>query len=396
MSLSSSDLFDKLRALRAAPPAWPAVTVSVPGDATDPAHALARLRSQVDEAGKALETALAPATPEDEGSAKRRLAAMRQRLAAAAETAEGILRGSDGVVILIADDADGGQLDEVLALSAVASDRAVVASRFALADLVRTADRTDHYRVLVLSEQDARVLEATGGDMVEHRRHGWPHTESGQRGTGVGVQGSRVSHSAHGDAKRDQWLRDLDHRLADVIAAEGDLPLVLVGIRDYRDAFTTVRKTTSEIAAHIDGSHGQTHLSQLADTIWSAAEEAFTARRTAVLEELDGAKGAKRFVSGVDEVFRAATEGRLELAVIDDDAVVPALLSAAGRLETGTDDQPLDTTTAPDVRDGVEAVFDDVLDEIAARTLETGGRAVFATDLGRWTDFGPVMGAVRW
>jgi hypothetical protein len=244
-------------------------------------------------------------------------------------------------------------------------ERIVIDATFYVRDLVRAANRAVRYRVLVLSEKPTRLFVAERDDLTEITAGKFPMTHERPGGDQRMPGGQGINKSALRDEYFNQFLREVDAEYRRLAAAD-PLPVVLVGTGNNLAAYQAVMVNPEQVLTTVTGSHDVTTASELSKLVWPAAKEAFTALRAARLEALAEAMAGGRVVSGIQEVWTTASEGRGDTLYVEDGYVYPAALSADGAWVT-----PAGDTRGPDT-------MDDAVDEIITAVLDKGGSVVFA------------------
>lgn len=266
----------------------------------------------------------------------------------------------DGLAIFVNQD-----FGRVVNLPFPVKERIAVDQTFATRDLVFSLNRSPRYWALVLSEQPTRLYAGLRDSLTEVMAEEFPMEHKGPGGATRLPGGQGVSRSATRDQHALQFFRKVDSAFGKVWATD-KLPLAIVGVDRNVAYFNEVTSHKDQVIAALSGSHDETSPHKLAKLLWPPVQEGFANRRKAVLSELDKAVGAKRYESGIEQVWRAAQEGRGETLLVEEGFLYPATLSADGMSLT-----PVTDATAPDV-------IDDAVDELIETVLAKGGRVVFA------------------
>ncbi|MDQ8704583.1 hypothetical protein RCO28_19110 [Streptomyces sp. LHD-70] len=108
----------------------------------------------------------------------------------------------------------------------------------------------------------------------------------------------------------------------------------------------------------------------------ACAERAVTAAHTT----LDAARGRKAYAAGLDEVWEAATSGRVELLVVEEHFRATVRAGEGHLIPAGDDDL-----------DAVQDIVDDLVESV----LEAGGEVQFVPDESL-ADGGRVAAALRY
>jgi hypothetical protein len=241
--------------------------------------------------------------------------------------------------------------------------RAVIDATFATRDLVFTLNRSPRYRVLVLTEKPTRLFDAITDQLDEVTSKPFPLVHKGPGGASKLPGGQGINRSAVRDESHRQFFKQVDEALAK-LQKEDKLPVVVVGVERYLAAYQEVTSDPDAIVGLVAGSYDNPNPSKLGKLVWPVFQAGSTLKRTRALVRLGEAVDASRHASGIDQVWRAAFEKRVQTLLVETDFEHPADLAPGG-------DHLLPYT-------GVgEAALDDAVDEVAEQVLADGGEVFF-------------------
>ena len=303
-------------------------------------------------------TTAAPRMTDDDGRRLRRLAAdARARLArdgAPAELADAL----DDLVASVRAEATGAgialyvnrELRQVVRLPIRVPDRVVVDPTFATRDLVRALHRIPRHLVLLLSEQDARLLEGGAGTLRPPARSPFPLTAGEDTADG-------------GDA----FLRRVDRALGTFLRLH-PAPLVLVGGHRVVGRFRRTSRNTARLAGTVTGNLTRAPVPVLVPRIREILDAYLLSRQDEALAHLDRRRSRSGVVEGIDAAWLAARRERPEMLAVEEGFTLAARLSPDGDFLV-----PADDVEHPDV-------VDDVVDELIETVLLRGGWVSFVAD----------------
>jgi hypothetical protein len=242
--------------------------------------------------------------------------------------------------------------------------RVTIDETFATRNLLYVFNRTPRYRVVLLSEKPARLFDGFGDFLEEQVDGRFPLVNEGPGGAGP-VKGTPLGHSARRDERHREFFREVARRVGEVHTAD-PVPIVLVGISRYQAFFREVAKGLADhVIATVEGSHDKTPAHDLGARVWPAVLEWVEARKAEHLEALERAVGAGRSASGIEQVWRAAREGRGDRLLVEKDYVEPARVADDG--------MSIEVGAGP----GGPGSLDDAVDEIVETVFSQGGAVSF-------------------
>ncbi|MFF2774044.1 chemotaxis protein [Streptomyces sp. NPDC058052] len=341
----SSELLAKLRR----PRPYPAVSLVMPTHRREPDNAQdpVRLRNLLSEAEKAL-------TGDPDVPRERRLDILDQLTRAAAEV--DLAHAEDGLVIYAAQ----GE-HQVWSLPRTVPERVVLSDTFLTRNLVAARAAEQPYWALAVAADRVSLWSGDPERATEADRDGFPSTRSLEDPDAERKERIGDLPSTFQDEATRQFLREAHEKLRAVLAAE-PRPLYVLG---SAEALALLEDLGPLAPDTVTVPHGG-----LADApaaaVHAAVEPARAARAaaavTALSAELDAARGRREFAGGIDEVWRAAKEGRARLVAVEDDYRTVVR-------EEGDHLEPAEA--------GDPGARDDMVDEIVERALDTGAEVRF-------------------
>lgn len=290
------------------------------------------------------------------------------------------VHAEDGLLVLIA---PGERHIWQLSSPVAVQERVVFANTFLTRNLVAARLYARPYWVLVVSEEATRLWEGSDNRLVPVERNGFP-LEPGIPDPEDAVPGPNIG-AVPGHQREErmrQYLRSVDAALDKALQQERR-PVFLVGTS------STVTHL-AELSQHPQDLAGRLHRAgldkapahELAERLRPVIDE-YTVRSTAeALEQLDSARGRRRFAGGLDEVWRAVNEGRGSLLLVEEH------FQAAARIE----DDHLILIEGGTAADGVE---EDVVDQLIETALDKETEVRFVPD-DTLTDDGRVALVLRY
>lgn len=249
------------------------------------------------------------------------------------------------------------QHSEAVRLGRSVQERVVIDDTFATRDLVADLNRTALFRVVTVSERKTRLLVGDRARLLEERSERWPMVRSGESSAA--------------------WARDVAQRLAEEHTL-APVPTVIAGVdRTIRRAM--LHETLHTIGL-IAGNHDRTGWAELHTSAWPLVTDWLRNDTSRAVEALDGARSARRYAGGIDEIWSLAIEGRIEVVAVEEG------YSLAVRVRDGGL-EPAEDPEAPDV-------VDDIVDDTIEAVLRFNGKAIIVPD-GTLGDHGRIGAVVR-
>lgn len=241
--------------------------------------------------------------------------------------------------------------------------RVVVDATFATRDLVFTLNRAPRYRVLVLTEKPTRLYDARTSVLTEYIGSPFPMTHQGAGGASRLPGGPGVNRSTKRDEGHRKFFRKVDEALG-TLQARDHQGLVVVGVDRHLAFFQEVTRDPDAIVGVLSGSHDNPNPAALGKLVWPIFKAGSSLQRMKALARLHQAVGTNRHASGIDQVWRAAHDKRVQTLLVQTDFEYPANVSESG-------DHLL-----PYTGQGAAAV-DDAVDEVIEQVLSNGGDVYF-------------------
>ena len=304
---------------------------------------------------------------------KREVAPLLESFHALADNAAFWNHTTDGLAVLAAPG-----MFRVYRLPRKVADLAVVADSFHTKPLMRITQSTDHYQVLGLSRNSFKLFEGNRDSLVEvqpmdhapqtagemlgkdadsregaHRAYG-PAGDSAWQGTDV--------KQALADRDTEQFFRAVDQAVAHRYGKSGGRGLILAALPEHHNLFRSVSKNPQLLKEALDVHPDAMSLDALRERAWQLIQPYYLDRLAGLVDSYGVATGKAQGSDLLDDIAKAAVEGRVATLLIEADRIVPGHIDAAtGKVTTAKLDDP---------------EVDDLLDDLGELVLKAGGEVV--------------------
>ncbi len=260
----------------------------------------------------------------------------------------------DGLAVFV-----NKNFEKVVRLPFPVRERVIIDTSFATRDLIRAINRGINYYALSLSAGFVRLFEAYRDKFSEITEGGFPYANPFPRGTNL------EESTSWKESRLREFFHMVDKSLMQ-IQHQHPMQMVVAGVERNIALYREVTGLENNIMLTIEGNYDNTSPHELALIVWPEVKEKMADKRRQMLNRLDEAMGKKRLVTGIDEVWKLALQGRGELLVVEEDYQQAARVSKNGNTINLVDDHAVPGTT------------DDLVDDIAEKVVSTGGSVVFS------------------
>lgn len=316
-----------------------------------------------------------------EGAAfdKRRLALMQEAMDDLLDDDEfWRLQANSLAVLLTPDDIRTFRLANNLHASVEVSDR------FHLKPLLRAVAFPHTVYVLAISENAVRLVEVMAdGEPQDIKVPGLPKdAASAVHKSTLNSRGpvGRIQGSEGQKVRLAQYARIVDSAIRPILAGL-DVPLILAASEPLASIYRSVNSYAALIADGVTSTDDRTSNGDLAAAVRPVLDHHYETELESVRDTYEERAGSGRAFSDLSDVARAATFGAIDTLLVDIDAIMPGTIDEmSGALVLAKKAGPSQY---------------DVLDEIAGRTINAGGR-VFAVRSADIPGGGPTAAILRY
>lgn len=259
-----------------------------------------------------------------------------------------------------------------------------VSDRFHLKPLLRAVAFPHTAYVLTISENAVRLVEVMADGEPQHINvPGLPKdAASAVHKSTLNSRGpvGRIQGSEGQKVRLAQYARIVDAAIRPILAGL-DVPLILAASEPLASIYRSVNSYPGLVSDGVTNTDDRTGNDDLAAAVRPVLDRQYAAELESVRQTYDARAGSGRAYTDLSDVARAATFGAIDTLLVDIDAVMPGTIDeTSGALVLAKKAGPSQY---------------DVLDEIAGRTINAGGR-VFAVRSEDIPGGGPTAAILRY
>ena len=260
----------------------------------------------------------------------------------------------------------------------------VVADSFHTKPLLRITQSADQYRVLGLSRNSFKLFEGNRDGLREvqpldnaeqtadamlgkdtdvregaHRAYG---PTGGQGSTGDSAWSGTDVKQDLADRDMEQFFRAVDQAVTQRYGQTGGMGLILAALPEHHHLFRKVSKNPQLLNEALDVHPDALSIDALRERAWQLIQPTYLARLAGLVDTYGAASGKAQASDALDDIAKAAVEGRVATLLIEADRVIPGQINAAtGKVTARKLDNPH---------------VDDLLDDLGELVLKAGGDVV--------------------
>ncbi|MBM4158315.1 MAG: hypothetical protein FJ216_05985 [Ignavibacteria bacterium] len=257
-------------------------------------------------------------------------------------------------------------------------EKVIIDRDFHTRDLVFAMNRTQPYWFLLIGEKISKLYYCILDNFEEINEEGFPFENKILK---------KDSGKEHFDDRKTMNVERIKNYFRQTIKLlnkinSGGYPLFIAGINRNLSIFKDVAKNQINILDEFSGNYEKLSSKELGDKFWPFIKKNFDKIRKQIFIDFENAKSTRKYVSGIDEVWKVTNEGRGETLIVEEDFSYPAKLGKHGY------------QLVPTKIDIGEEIFDDAVDEIIENIIMKGGKVRFVKT-GALKDYGRIALMLR-
>jgi Bacterial archaeo-eukaryotic release factor family 11 len=245
-------------------------------------------------------------------------------------------------------------------LATTVTDSVEVSDRFQLKPLLRAIAFPQTAFVVALSENAARLIEIFPDlPPLPLKVPGLPKSAGdavGRASVNNLTQNTRIANAEGQTTLLRQYARHVDAALRGMLGGH-TTPLILAATQPLEAIYRNINCCPALLGEGIAGSPDRLSDAELAEAARPVLDKHYKDQIRAAKAQFAARLGDRRATTDLNEIARAATNGAIQLLMVDIDRVMPGTVDVAGRVSLASDDS---------------AQTYDVLDEVAGRAILGG------------------------
>lgn len=250
---------------------------------------------------------------------------------------------------------------EYTRLPIAVEERLVIDRTFATRDLVRAVHFESNYLVLVLSQQEVRLIEAFHDKVVSEIGDPFPIVNTQFYSTNK----AELSNASRQTNLVAEFFNRIDKEV-NKIRKENPLPiLICTEESNYHEYLKIADQRHSFLNIYLNQNRLDEKAHAIITEAWKLVKGYIQNKNEARKAELEHAVSENKFLSDTNQIWQAIKQGKVQTLFIEQDKFQPAIL-----------ENDLITFVSDEMRDN-KKVVDDIYDHLIEENMRHGGDVVF-------------------
>lgn len=242
------------------------------------------------------------------------------------------------------------------------TDRVIIDDNFATRDLIRAEHEQESYYTLVLSKNEARLIEAMNDKAVAEVKGNFPYKNETLYNT------DKLKRSMAGSDENlvKEFFNRIDKEVQTILKAH-PLPVIIVAEERNFTHFMEVADRKDFYTGGVTKLRGveEAKMHHIIDQAWPEVHKLNRERNAKRMEELGIAVGSGKFLSDINEIWNAILQGKAQTLFVKKGYFQPGIIEV-------NNIKPVAQLKKDDT-----GICDDIIDEMIEQNLAFGGDTVF-------------------
>jgi len=268
-------------------------------------------------------------------------------------------------------------LAEYVRLPIEVENRIIIDNTFATRDLIRALHFESNYYVLVLSQQKVRLIEAFNEKVIEEVKQPFPIENTQFYSTNK----AELSNASRQTNLIAEFFNRTDKDLNEV-RKENSLPVLICSEKsNYYEYIKVAKQKNSIFDSYLNKNRLDETPQSIVSEAWNIIKKDLIKKNNARKGELQNALSSGKFLSDINDIWKAILEGRVQTLFIEEGLFQAAIIK-------GNEIQLVSSVEVPD-----KEIADDIYDEMIEANINYGGDVVFLPkgELRKFQGFGAIL-----
>ena len=258
------------------------------------------------------------------------------------------------------------------------NNRVSISTQFAIRPLIKAYNRSEPYLIMVLSQKQVILYEAVNDGIIQEvKNEDFPLTEN----IPATLYPEKLGDAKYVDDLTRNFFNRIDKGLVKVNQAT-DLNCVVVTTEDNYNKLMQVADKPNIYHGYVSVNTLKLAPHQVVKETWKFVEKLQSKRRGEAIEEVKKAISQGNVLTDLQEIYRAAIDGRGDLLVVHQNFRQSVVMNDDGSFEL------VDDPSTP-------GAIDDITSKIAWEVISKKGRAIF-TEQEELKDLGEIVLKTRY
>lgn len=268
------------------------------------------------------------------------------------------------------------EISEFIRLPMEVTDRVIIGDTFATRDLMRSLHLNSQYYVLVLSQQNARLIQAFNDKVVKEIGLPFPienkhyHPTTKQESAVANRQTSLIA----------EYFNQIDKEVNLIRKGTGLPVLICSDESNYNEYIKIADQRNTIFSTYLNGIRLEEKDHSIVKAAWDIIKGYVVKRNNNRKSELEEAVGTGKFLSDMNDIWRGIKDGMVQTVFVEQGLFKPAILKN-DTIELVSEEH----------RD-TDHYVDDILDELLEINMSYGGESVFLPkgELSKFNGYGAI------
>src|SRR5690554_1377719 len=265
---------------------------------------------------------------------------------------------------------------EFVRLPITVENRVVIDNTFATRDLIRGLKNQANYYVLVLSKDQARLIEALNDKVVKELDNPYPFINKVSQSSGM----AELSDASRQRNLIAEFFNQVD-KIVNQTRKNNPLPVLISSDQqNYYEYMKIADQPDTIFDIFLSRNRQSEKDHEIVSDAWEVVREYNKKKNDQRKAELKKAVTLNKFISDTNEIYRAIKEGRIQTLFVEQGLFQPAIIEND------------EIKYVPESSRNQAGIIDDIYDELIELNMDYGGDVVFLPkgELSKFNGFGAI------